>query len=525
MNGMQLTGQVLVGAALTAAFVAQLLRWLRVLQREHYNPASMITFLARWSTPQVGPAKATRSKRDKRPFTLSHACLVALCLGVLFDSTVLLIGSTVVYGVFCPVGLSIRGRTSALQWTRRLKTVAAVTVVVALVIGVLGLFVPSHWLLASVVVWAVPMMLDLLTRALAPLERRNAQKFVDQAVQRLRRVQPTVVGITGSYGKTSTKNHLNDLLSVDGGIVASPRSFNNRAGLSRAINENLAEGTRVFIAEMGTYGPGEIAELCSWCPPELSIITAIGPVHLERMKSLDVINEAKFEITQKASTVVVNIDDVRLAAWPERLSAQGKKVRTAGSVNEAADVRVVPRGEDIEVLVDGVSLGTHERPAGVQLTNLACAIAAALELGMLASDVMKRLGRVQVVANRANVLTSASGVVVIDDTFNANPASAESALALLRGLDVSGKKVLVTPGLIELGPEQYPENLKLARDAGAFGVDLVVVGRTNVRPLEKGYGAAVKRFDTRDQAVAWVRDTLKAHDAVLYLNDLPDHYP
>lgn len=522
---MQIVGQAIVGVVIAAAFSAQLLRWLRVLQREHYDPKSMITFLGRWSTPQVAPASATRSKRDKRPFTLSHACFIALCIGVLFSSVIVVVVSTVIYGLFCPYGLSIRGRTSKLQWTRRLTTVAAVTILTALVIGSLGIFIPSHWLLASMCVWAVPMLLDVLTRALSPLEKRNAQHFVDQASERLRRVQPIVVGITGSFGKTSTKNHLNDLLSSDGGIVASPRSFNNRAGLSRAINENLADGTRVFIAEMGTYGPGEIAELCSWCTPNLAVITAIGPVHLERMKSLDVINEAKFEITEGAHTVVVNFDDVRLATWPERLSAQGKKVRTAGSTNESADVRVVDRGENIEVIVDGQSLGIHERLAGVQLTNLACAIAAALELGMLTSDVLKRLSRVQQVANRANVVTAPSGVVVIDDTFNANPASAASALELLRSQDVSGRKVLVTPGLIELGPEQYPENLKLARDAAAYGVELVIVGRTNARALEKGYGEPAKRFDTRDQAVAWVRETLKAHDAVLYLNDLPDHYP
>ena len=112
-------------------------------------------------------------------------------------------------------------------------------------------------------------------------------------------MHPRVVAITGSYGKTSTKNHLAQLLGDDG-VVVTPRSFNNRAGLSRAINENLADGTRVFVAEMGTYGPGEIRALCSWCVPEIAIVTAIGPVHLERMKRLEVIEAAKYEITERA---------------------------------------------------------------------------------------------------------------------------------------------------------------------------------------------------------------------------------
>jgi UDP-N-acetylmuramoyl-tripeptide--D-alanyl-D-alanine ligase len=226
---------------------------------------------------------------------------------------VLVVVASVLYGLLCPVGLSLRGRTGKLQWTRRLSTIVAVSTIASLVVALLGSLTVRPWLLAVAMVWAVPVVLDLATRALAPYERRKAQSFVDQAVARLQRVKPRVVAITGSFGKTSTKNHLVDLLAGDGGVVASPRSFNNRAGLSRAINENLADGTRVFIAEMGTYGPGEIAELCSWCVPEVAIVTAIGPVHLERMKTLDVIEAAKFEVTERASTVVVNVDDARLA--------------------------------------------------------------------------------------------------------------------------------------------------------------------------------------------------------------------
>jgi UDP-N-acetylmuramoylalanine-D-glutamate ligase len=169
-------------------------------------------------------------------------------------------------------------------------------------------------------------------------------------------VHPLVVAITGSYGKTSTKNHLADLLSGDGGVVATPKSFNNRAGLSRAINENLEDSTRIFIAEMGTYGPGEIRELCQWCAPEVAVVTAIGPVHLERMKSLDVIESAKFEITERARVVIVNIDDPRLAHWPARLG--DRRVRTAASVSTNADVRVVSDAGRWRVVVEGLEVAS-----------------------------------------------------------------------------------------------------------------------------------------------------------------------
>ena len=505
---------------LVGAWAAQGVRWLRVLQREHYDPSSMNRFLARWSSPQVGPARPV-DRKEPRPITLSHLTMGALVVAILIHNVGVAVAATIIYGAFCPQGLGLKGRTSPLQWTRRLRTVAvAAGLVAALVVVVAAVGGRVLWGMV-VVVWGVPLTLDLTTRLLRPWEKRQSQVFVDKAQRRLQQVDPTVVAITGSYGKTSTKNHLADLLQRDGGVVATPKSFNNRAGLSRAINEGLVDGTRVFIAEMGTYGPGEIADLCSWCPPDLSVITAIGPVHLERMGSLETIEQAKFEITQRAATVVVNVDDLLLRAWPARLT--GKTVRTAGSKVDA-DVQVRVVGDEWVIVVDGATVATTAPLASVQPTNLACAIAAALLLGLSIDDLGSRLAAVSPVANRANVITAPSGVVVIDDTFNANPASADASVRLLASQPVSGRRVVITPGLIELGREQYRENAILATTVRDIGAELVVVNRTNVRALRDGYAGEIRRFNHRDDAVAWVRSSLGPGDAVLYLNDLPDHY-
>jgi len=276
---------------------------------------------------------------------------------------------------------------------------------------------------------------------------------------------------------------------------------------------------------MGTYGPGEIRELCSWCRPEIAVVTALGPVHLERMRSIEVIDQSKYEITERASTVVVNIDDERLARWVDRLTQSGKRVRTAGSEHSMASVRVIDDGPLWSVMVDNETVASTHRVNGIQPTNLACALAAALELGMATEQIAARVGLVSTVASRSNVVTAPSGVVVIDDTFNANPASALAAINLLGSLDLTGRRVIVTPGLIELGGEQYGANMELARRAASLSTTLVAVGRTNVKPLQVGYSGPMKRFDTRDDAVAWVRTTLVPGDGVLYLNDLPDHYP
>jgi UDP-N-acetylmuramoyl-tripeptide--D-alanyl-D-alanine ligase len=544
--------------ALAGAYVAQLLRWLRVLQREHYEAGSIRRFLGRWSSPQVGAITKNKSRleladhaprlapnddfvgapqydRDKlafkadrpkyRPISLTQGLIVVFVGAVIVRAPVFYVAVAVLYGVTCPLGLSVKGRTSPLAWTRRLVTITVLATLIAVAISMLGIPVREHWLPAVLVVWAVPVILDVTVRILKPYEDRRAQTFVDQAVTRLTRVHPRVVAITGSYGKTSTKNHLVDLLAVDGGIVATPRSFNNRAGLSRAINENLADGTRVFVAEMGTYGPGEIRALCQWCVPEIAVVTAIGPVHLERMKTLVAIEGAKFEVTEKAKVIVVNVDDPVLARWPTQRASTDKRYRGAGSLNAQASVRVRVDDDEWTIIIDGEVLGRIAAIASVQPTNLACALAVALELGTPREQLVARTTSVRSIENRSNVVTAASGVVVIDDTFNANPTSALTALKTLSRVASTGRRVVVTPGLVELGREQYPENLALAQKVAAAGDELVIVKRTNALPLETGYKGPVRRFNSRDEAVAWVRASLGPGDGVLYLNDLPDHYP
>lgn len=523
MSGARLSLDVAASALLALAYAAQLVRWLRVLQREHYEPSSMHRFLARWTSPPVGAARAGEQSAFARPVTASHVLGVALIVALALDRDLWAVGVAVLYGLFCPRGLSLRGRTGALVWTRRARTVAIGATALSLVVAAAGALSARPWLAALAMVVVVPLTLELVTRLVAPVERRRADVFVAQARERLARVGPRVVGITGSYGKTSTKSHLADLLGPEGAVVATPRSFNNRAGLSRAINEQLAEGTRVFIAEMGTYGPGEIAELCSWCPPEVAVVTSIGPVHLERMGRLEVVEEAKYEITGPARAVVLNVDDPRLARWVERLVAAGKRVRTAGSRSDAA-VRVEVGDDAWRILVEGRAVATFAPPPGVQPTNLACALAAALELGVDLERVVARLGSVGAVANRGIVATAPSGVVVVDDTFNANPASAAAALGLLSSLGAR-RRVVVTPGLVEMGEEATGANREVGRLVAAAGDELVVVARTNARALAQGYAKPVRRFDHLDGAVAWVRAQLGPGDAVLYLNDLPDHYP
>jgi UDP-N-acetylmuramoyl-tripeptide--D-alanyl-D-alanine ligase len=513
-----------IGVVAAVGFGAQLLRWLRVLQREHYEPGALWRFYARWAAPEVRSARANPRWADRRPVPWTLLALAAAMGLILTHEDLAAVGLLALHGIWFPPGLSVRGRTGALAWTRRLRTLAALAVALVALALAGALAAARPWAVVAAVLVFEPALIEIAALVTRPLEDHLAGRYVAEARARLERVAPRVVAITGSFGKTSTKHHLAELLGARHGVVPSPRSFNNRAGLSRAINENLTDGTWVFIAEMGTYGPGEIAALCRWCVPEIAIVTAIGPVHLERMRSIETIEAAKFEITERAATVVLNADDDRLVAWLPRLAAAGKRVRTGGSAREA-DVRVVSVSERWRITVDGEVVAIAPLVVGVREVNLACAIAAALELGCGVEEVVSRLAHLTPVSNRMVVATAPSGVMVIDDTFNANPAGAHSALGTLATLPINGRRVVVTPGMVELGHAQEGANAQLGESARAIGAELVVVGRTNATALLAGYRERARRFDTREQAVEWVRGSLRAGDGVLYLNDLPDHYP
>jgi UDP-N-acetylmuramoyl-tripeptide--D-alanyl-D-alanine ligase len=487
------------------------IRWWRVAQREHYHSGGASVFSRRWT--MISPL---------------NTLLRFIGLGGLLLSPVTFVGGILVgvVAIAGPFGLSVKGRTKPLVWTKRMKTLAAITVALQAVPVAIAAALGQPVSGVALAAYFSPLFIDLAMAIAAPIEKRKAQVFVESAKKRLQSVEPLVVAITGSYGKTSTKQYVAHLSSAAKSIFASPASFNNRGGLSKAVNEQLAPGTEVFVAEMGTYGKGEIAELCDIFPPTVAVMTAIGPVHLERFGSEETIVEAKSEIFAKASVCVLNVDDTRIAPLVETLRAQGKKVWRVGSVSEEVDVRVEVVGKRRIVSIEGRIVYDGEMPEA-PATNVACAVAVAAELGVSDAAFAERLTTLPIPQHRQEVAVSPEGVIIIDDTFNANPASVRRVLDLLGQQDAK-KRVLVTPGMVELGRRQHDENQAFAKEATSTVTDLVVVGKTNRPWLVAGAkegGLTPVVVDTLPDAVAWVRQHVGEGDAVAYVNDLPDHFP
>lgn len=534
-------------------------RWLRVAQREHYGIGRTSRFARRWWLLDWP----------------NRVWLAAAAAGVVLSGTYWWAPSiTAAAAVIGPQGLDVRGRTSPLAWTRRLATLATTLALLWLVLVSVGLAAGLAPPVLAVLLFGMPLWTDVSLALLAPFEAVLSRRWVHRAQQRLERIDPVRVAITGSYGKTTIKGYLRQLVEGTRSVVATPASFNNTAGVSRSVNEHLALGTEVFIAEMGTFSVGEIAAMTKWVRPSVSILASIGPVHLERFGSLDRIVAAKAEIFATSRTAILNVDAYGLAAEADRLAASGLRVIRCSTQDAGADVTVlradaapdVPGGDpapdaSFEELVDEASVPRRitvfgreidTRPLGHAAPgNVACAVAAASVLGVSDSDIARRLADLPTPDHRRTTAHSEGGVMVIDDTYNSNPAGARAALGMLANTE-AGRRVVVTPGMVELGRTQAHENRLLGEHAARIADDVLIVGRTNrtallggatgwdsatARRATRGRGArslvhdrsdaraTVRCVADRDEAVRWVRAHLQSGDAVLYENDLPDHYP
>jgi UDP-N-acetylmuramoyl-tripeptide--D-alanyl-D-alanine ligase len=245
---------------------------------------------------------------------------------------------------------------------------------------------------------------------------------------------------------------------------------------------------------------------------------------------------AKAEIFEQetTATAVLNVDAHGLAALAGPLLSKGKRVIRVSTSDTSpdVDVAVVPVADDVLGALDVWVHGQHRHrvdSATAQPSNVAAALGIVLALDLDLDLVLPRLDSLPESDHRQQLIRSATGVTVIDNTFSSNPASATASLALLGRLaGPQSRIVLVTPGMVELGPRQFDENRNLAVAADEVATDLVIVGLTNRKALLAGAAhrdLTVHLAPTRDQAVEWVRANLHAGDVVLYENDLPDHYP
>ncbi len=519
---------IIVALCFAALLTMSSVKLLGALQACNYSGAKLM----RW-------ARKRNNMSFERLALLAMLCalscaVVSLCFSFAgeWSAVVGLLPYAIFFGLYIYADGKIALRVPAVRTKRFIRLEVVLFVVCAIISYIIITLVnfsaevwqqPMFYVLRYCLLAVLPLILlplVCLSNAIAKIyEVPHNRAYIRKASEKIAASGITVVGITGSYGKTSTKNILTAILGKKFRVLATPRSHNTPIGISLAVNANNLKDYDVFIAEMGARNVGDIAELCAICPPDYSLITGICAQHLETFESLENIIKAKGEIlaaTKKCAYIAADCADY-FAGAP-------CPVQTCSCVSDV----VATSGGTAFTL----KLGTERAVVKTKLLGAHCAynigLAAQLayDMGVPFCDIVSAAEELDFVEHRLQ-LTQSNGINILDDGYNANVKGARAALEVLRSF--GGRKIIVTPGIVELGILEESEN----REFGALlaGLDFVIlVGDTLVTPVKEGYLAAGGQAEklvvkqTLKDAQAELKTVLEKGDTVLFLNDLPDIY-
>ncbi len=382
--------------------------------------------------------------------------------------------------------------------------------------------------------WAIAMLAVLI---LKPVEDSINAGYRNEAIDIIRSMPDlTIIGITGSYGKTSTKHYLQRILSERYDVLITPGSYNTPMGVIRTIREMMKPYNQVFICEMGAKQIGDIKEICDIVHPQIGIVTAVGPMHLESFKSIENVQKTKFELVDSlpADGFAVINNDFEMCASREVTNVKTARYGVAsadGCDYVAKDVRYTPDGTEFTIEgPDGLHITLRTHLYGeCNISNLAGAVIVALHLGLTEDEIRRAVESIEQVEHRLNVKKTPGGVTIIDDAFNSNPQGSRMAVDVLAQF-TSGRRIIVTPGMIELGSEQERLNRELGVHIGRNADVAIIVGAYNRNALVDGILSTdfdkkkLQNVDSFADSQVFLSKYLKPGDTVLYENDLPDSF-
>jgi len=450
--------------------------------------------------------------------------------------TVLVIGTGISY-VFMLVANRKRKYKKPLVYTDRLNRLLGTMGLIDSAVTLLAMMYLNFWQACLVlIIWTflLPTVIMLANLINSPIEKHVNNKFIKEAKNILKgmpRLQ--IIGITGSYGKTSTKYFLNKLLSSKYNVLMTPGNYNTTLGVVRTIRENLNATHEIFLCEMGARHVGDIKEICDLVKPKYGIISSVGPQHLETFFNIENVINTKFELADAIpddGKVFLNFGNEYIKKKKCDKNVVRFGVNVNGSEYVTENVTVSAKGSRFTVRnAEGETEEFVTRLIGRHnVENITGAIAVACELGIPLEELKYAVKTLDPVPHRLELIQGKSATI-IDDAYNSNPVGAKTALDTLNGFD--GCKIVITPGMVELGAEQN----KLNKEFGSYmtGVCdyIVLVGKEQTKPIYEGISE--KGFDKEkvfvansfDEGMAWIRELKTDKEKfVLMENDLPDNY-
>jgi len=385
-----------------------------------------------------------------------------------------------------------------------------------------------------ILTFASQLLLLLSNFLLIPIEALITQWYFNDAKKHLQNMKNLIViGITGSFGKTTTKYVLHEILRQKYNTLMPPGSFNTPMGISKIIRSKLKPTHEIFVAEMSAKQKGDIAELCELAKPQFGIITSIGKQHLETFGSIENIKQTKNELITNLpdnGVAFFNMDDI----YCQELATLTKKKSIYYGINAS---QLNYRAQDIQVTGDGSTFGVSKNNAlPVTFTtkllgqhniyNILAAIAAASELGMPLTEMIYPIKQLRPIEHRLALRKTEENITIIDDAFNSNPVGSKMALDVLAQIK-GAKKIIVTPGMIELGSEEYALNKQFGIYIAAVCDYVILVGKRQTQAIFDGL--MEKTFNSHNIYVATdftaanshLRTIMQPGDVVLFENDLP----
>jgi UDP-N-acetylmuramoyl-tripeptide--D-alanyl-D-alanine ligase len=531
----------IISAATILFFTRRGLRYLRYFQQEEYNGTRFKEWLLEKRTFDLkGSAIALVAAAVSR-FATGGEMIVCVVICLIAAVILILVG----FGEEDPrkvgkIKLKMTDRATAIyQLALGLYSIATIVIISSTHALGAGDNIFIYWLVAVILIQSSPVWIVIANSILWPSELKKQQAFLQEAKDILAEYKPYTIGITGSYGKTSTKAILGSILEAIEPTFWTPGSINTEMGITRQIRENLKPQQELAIIEMGAYQIGSIAKLCRFTPPNAGLVTAVGVMHLERFGGVENIYQAKCELAQAIPAdglLVCNGDN----AGARQMAKDYPKATTLLYGLEPAIGDLDCWMTDLQPSMAGTTFTIHwqgkEYPGftkllGVpMLSNLVGAFAMACALGKDPDYVIAAIYNLEPANSRLNLRKNGDGFI-LDDSYNSNPIGFASALEVLEVLE-GGRKILMTPGMVELGEIQSAENRQVALKAATICDLVIVVGDTNKEALKAGLAeggldpSKLMEFPNRDTALAYLTspEHRQAKDMILIENDLPDLY-
>lgn len=523
---MELAVYVAACAAMLYFFIPRTLHSLHMLQQNSYRNVRYLDWCRHHMPELLKPG-------------LSLLLLSVVAFLFVGNRFYIAVGAVGLFFIYAALAYKIPPAKKPLVFTSRVKRLLVTQLLLAAGLLSVGWFVrpgqiPLAPLMLGVVGALAPLWVLVCNLLNWPVDKGMYTFYFERARKKLAAHSVTVIGVTGSYGKTSTKFILGKLLSVGFNTLITPESYNTPMGLCKVIHGSLSPTHRIFVAEMGAGCVGDIKELCRLCNPTYGVISSIGPQHLKTMKTMDNIIATKFELA----------DHVAAHGKKMFLNFDNEYIRTHHT--DAPTVRYGISAKDVDFWAEDISADTSgcsfvicERsgkrtPVKTRLLgrhnviNILSAVAVCNEFGLKTEQLVGAIRQLEPVQHRLQMLRQPNGLTIIDDAYNSNPFGAAAALEALSWFNTM--KIVVTPGMVELGELEDEKNFELGKQAAAVCDLLILVGGKRKEPIRSGALEAgldeskivcVEKFT---DAAALFSQYADRSAVVLLENDLPDNY-